>query len=571
MKTAGISNKSFAGALAAIMVAALALRLWGIQYGLPFIYNLDEGAHFVPKAVAFFGAGYDPHYFINPPAFSYLLHGIFWAWFGGRGGVSHAYALDPAAIFTVARVTAAVLGTAAVGFTAAIGARLYDRRVGLVAAVLIGVAFLPVFYAHFALNDVPALLPLTVSLYGTAGILVRERRRDWVYAGLGLGLGCATKYTAGIVLLPLLTVVVLRLLDAGRDRKTTLVLAALAGAVAVAAFVIANPYSVLSPHEFGHDLTQQQSAAGETGGKLGQTQSNGVFYYLWTLTWGFGWLPAVAAAAGALLAFRIDWRRALVLVPYPILFIVFMGLQQRYFGRWVLPVMPALAILAALPLVVVFDGLRFARPVVRRAAYVIAVAALATQSLYHSIHVDRVLAREDTRTAARGWLVDNVPAAGKLAIEPVVPQSYIQDPGHPLPATPSGNRWIKFSTGKTSVPLKDTVAGDNAPQIVNVEDYERTTRPELIGSYRRGGYCTVMIGSTQYGRAYNDPRQVPNALPYYRKLQREGEVVYRTSPYKRGAKPVKFDFDYSFNYYPLSYARPGPEVTIYRLRGGACG
>ena len=29
---------------------------------------------------------------------------------------------------------------------------------------------------------------------------------------------------------------------------------------------------------------------------------------------------------------------------------------------------------------------------------------------------------------------------------------------------------------------------------------------------------------------------------------------------------MPFSFDYSFNYYPLAYARPGPEIVVYRLR-----
>jgi hypothetical protein len=33
---------------------------------------------------------------------------------------------------------------------------------------------------------------------------------------------------------------------------------------------------------------------------------------------------------------------------------------------------------------------------------------------------------------------------------------------------------------------------------------------------------------------------------------------------------VAFNFDWSFNFYPLAYARPGPDMTVYRLRDGAC-
>ena len=87
------------------------------------------------------------------------------------------------------------------------GARLFDRRVGLVAAALLAVAFLPVHYGHFALNDVPTLAPVCLALVGVAGVFTRGRLGDYALAGAGLGLACATKYTGGIVLLPLLAAV----------------------------------------------------------------------------------------------------------------------------------------------------------------------------------------------------------------------------------------------------------------------------------------------------------------------------------------------------------------------------
>jgi hypothetical protein len=78
-------------------------------------------------------------------------------------------------------------------------------------------------------------------------------------------------------------------------------------------------------------------------------------------------------------------------------------------------------------------------------------------------------------------------------------------------------------------------------------------------------------GSTQSGRAFADPKAVPNAIAYYHVLRRQEEVVFRASPYGRGQRGVAFDFDWSFDYYPLAYHRPGPEMTIYRLHGGRCG
>ncbi len=107
----------------------LALRLWGIRQGLPYAYNTDEGDHFVPHAVRMFEEGtLNPHYFANPPAFTYVLHFLFYAWYGSAAAVVHAYAVHPADLYTLARVAAAVLGTLALWFTYIAGARLFGRR-----------------------------------------------------------------------------------------------------------------------------------------------------------------------------------------------------------------------------------------------------------------------------------------------------------------------------------------------------------------------------------------------------------------------------------------------------------
>jgi dolichyl-phosphate-mannose-protein mannosyltransferase len=524
-------------ALPAILIGALGLRLWGIHHGLPYAFNVDEGAHFVPRAIGMFGHSLNPQYFVNPPAFTYLLHFAFWARWGTREAVGGAFAADPSTAFTIARVLAALLGAAAVGLLAWAGARLFDRRVGLVAAALLAVAFLPVHYSHIAVNDMPALAPLCLSLVGAAGVYRDGRLRDYALAGAALGVACATKYTAGIVLLCVL--------GAAASAPNRLKGLSLAGALAVAGFVVANPYALFDLQLFRDGLELQSQASSDGGGKLGLTDDSGILYYLGTTTWGLGWLPALAAAGGAVSLALRDRRRALVLVPAPLLLILFLGIQDRFFARWLLPVYPLLCLLAAWAAIAVL----------RRtpAPALIAGALLCAQGLVFSIHNDLVLARDDTRAVARDWMVEHVPEGTKVVIEPIAPDAWAMDVGHPSRRTETGHRWAKWRTSNFR------------GRRIKLEDYERTLSPAMLDRYEQGGYCIVLTGSIQRGRAFTDQDAVPRAVAYYRELERRSELLYRISPLRGGDPVGDFSFDFSYNSYPLSYARPGPEIEVRRL------
>src|SRR5207237_4979228 len=71
-------------------------------------------------------------------------------------------------------------------------------------------------------------------------------------------------------------------------------------ALALVAFVIANPYAVLDFSSFQAGVSSQASlAAGQEPVKLGTAPGSGITYYLWTFTWGLGLGPTLAAIGGA--------------------------------------------------------------------------------------------------------------------------------------------------------------------------------------------------------------------------------------------------------------------------------
>ncbi len=558
-------------ALVLLLIAALALRLWGVKAGLPYSYNSDEATHFVPRAVGFFSHDLNPHYFLNPPGYTYLLYIVLELWFGSADAVMRSYAADPTTVYVVARVVAAVLGTAAVWLTYLAGARFFNRTVGLLAAAIFGLAFLPVFYSHFALGDVPTLAPVALALYASAGVMRRGRRRDYVLAGIGVGLATATKYTGGFTAFCLIVSAVCDGAD-GTLRQAARRLA-LAVGVALLAFVIANPYSLLHFSDFQAGVSQQASlSAGSDPVKLGTRAGNGIGYYLWTFTWGLGWGPSLAAVAGAvLLVVRRRIGLALALVPVCIAFIVFMGDQQRYFGRWLMPIFPIVSLLAAYGAVEAVRWLARVRGVPAPVGAALVSVLLLGQSVSAVLHNDAVLSRPDTRNVARAWMVSHVPAGARVVIEPLVPDAWSTDIGRSLTVTPTGERWWRYPTWLTDVDRNLRPLPKGQLRYVVVDQYERVLRPQLLDEYVKGGYCWIVLGSLQAGRAFAQPQDAPSAIAYYSALAERARLEYHVSPFPAAAHPVPFSFDWSIDYYPRQYRLPGPEMSVYRLRGGVCG
>jgi 4-amino-4-deoxy-L-arabinose transferase-like glycosyltransferase len=533
-------------ALGWILLGGLVLRLWSIKHGLPYVYNVDEEQHFVPHAVNMVGGSLNPHYFENPPALTYLLAAVFKLRFHagfpfGSSGIERSFLRDPTAVFTSARVVVALLGTLGVGLIYWAGARFYDRRVGLVAAVLMACAFLPVFYSKQALNDAVTLVPLTVALVMCLAVYERARWWEWAIAGAAIGVAVDVKYTAGAMVVVLAIAAFGRLIEKRLTWRQLLTGGAISVAALVVAVIVLNPYALVDFSLFKHQVLNQAGTAGSSG-KIGQSSQPGWIYYIWTLTWGLGWLPLIAAAAGAVLAVWADRVRGLMLVAFPILLWLFLGGQARHFGRWYMPAYPAITVLASYAAVRAADAVPLSWVPRRRTALVVAAGALlAVQGLWTSVRVDSVLAHTDTRTLTRQWIEHNVPPGSGLVVEPAV-----------FPA-----RFLKVGSPKHSYRLY--------PIKPPFQAYEKHLTPALIDTYRQQGYCYVLVASYQHDRGLN--AGFKGARDYYRALAAQSQVVARFSPYRFGARPVRFNFDLSYNFLPRAYMRPGPLLELHKLNG----
>jgi hypothetical protein len=303
-----------------IAVPSLILRLWQLNfYGL----NTDE-AIYAGQAASLAG---DPRFIPYFPVFRahpLLFHLLLSVDFRIQG-------VSP----TAGRLLSVLFGMATVALAYAIGARLYDRRVGVLAALIVGLMPYAVIVSRQILLDSPMTFFATLVLY----LLVRyvqSERPAWLYAAAAaLGLTVLCKET-GIILLG----GAYAFFALTRKVKVSLRQAGIALAVL---FVVI----------FAYPLSLRFSGKASTGGafltwQLFRRPNHTWTFYPLTVTPAIG-LAVVAVIIVGLLALRrsLGWREHL-LVAWLAAPCVFFELWAVKGFQYLLPAAVPLAVLAAM-------------------------------------------------------------------------------------------------------------------------------------------------------------------------------------------------------------------------------
>lgn len=421
--------------LAAILGLALGLRLWGSGFGLPHLYYWDEPT-VVNRAIRFGSGDLDPQFYYYPALYMYVLFAVSGAYFvagsvlGVFAGVEDfgvQYFTDPSGVYGWARATTAMFGVATVACVYAVGTRHFGRTAGLLAALFLAVAVVHATNSHIAITDVPHVAFIVAALLPIGRVHERGRWRDYLLAGLLIGLGAGTKYLA-VLLLP--AAAAAHYLSPrsrwGHEHVLTTVapprLAALAGAAALG-FVLGSPFNVIHADAFLDDYREQAGLSAGGGGTSFGYLLGGV------LPGSFGWPLAVAAAVGLAL---VVWRRRrseLWLLLFPLLYFAAVGRYALAFPRYMLPVEPFVALLAG---AAVAAGIARARAWRSRAGAVAGaalVALLVAAPAYATLRWDADMATTtDTRTAARAWAEAQVPTGTTVALQPLFDRTVFNAP-----------------------------------------------------------------------------------------------------------------------------------------------
>jgi hypothetical protein len=338
---------------------------------------------------------------------------------------------DGGQITGVGRAASSGFDLASVLLVYLIGARLYGRRVGLLAAAFSALSVLPIQQAHFFVVDPFANTFILGGLYCTVRALGDDRWTHYALFGLCLGMACACKVSAAPLAGVIVLASVVRLLGHGESRSPLrapsfvlrILLAALVSAIA---FRVLQPYAfqpyglALNPAWKANLAALARIASGETDYPPGMQWANRapVWFSLENLVVrGLG--PPLGALAWGAWGFALvrmlrgDWQRHLIPVAWTGAYFLIGSIGFVKTMRYQLPIYPTLAVLASWGCWQAWESAR------GRARWLVAAmgGAVFLATAAYAVAFALNYTRPFTRLEASAWIYRRVPAAVNVVMD----------------------------------------------------------------------------------------------------------------------------------------------------------
>jgi hypothetical protein len=574
----------------AIALVALVLRLVGLRYGLPAVYNPDE-VSIMSRALAFAKGDLNPHNFVYPTFYFYLL----FAWEGLTAVLAVAtravtsfdafqreFFLDPTRVFVAGRLLTALLGTATVVATGILGTRVAGRFVGLVAALLLAVAPLHVLNSHYVKHDVPVTLVIVLAYLAyerlwrarnlppeggshktnrTPGFRL-QAEGTLLAAAAVTGIAFSTHYYTIFLAIPLAWAIV----RSARDTPEAISRLAIAALISAVVFFLLSPFLLVEPWTALGDIrANRQIVVDRAVANLGYLSSAARYArLLFSNTVG---LPAaILAVVGVIEGIRRDPARTAWLLAFTVPFLLFI-FSTYPASRYLVPVTPFIALFSATAVDAIWQTRLGARLPVR----VILIIVILAPALFESVRSDLFIRNTDTRTLALEYINTHVPTGATILTQP-----------YSVPLAPTADvlrEAVRRSGLEMPKKTELQIAGEPYPTPAYRMIYlgKGLDADKLYLPYDEiGGQDPLRAARAEHVafivlKRYNESD--PATLPLLTALAREGRRIAVFSPYRdalgaRDAGPRSEPFLHNTDArIDASLERPGPVLEIWQLDG----
>lgn len=425
-------------AIAGILAMGLALRIHAVGFGLPALNDPDELMFELGALRMLRSLSLNPGWFGHPGTttmevlavvnLGVLAFGRAMGWFADTKVFASAVYANPAWLILPGRLAMVAFGTATIWHTFRLGEELADlqrgpdealltRRAGLAAAALLAIEPASVAWSQIIRTDIMATFFMLLSLRAALRAMRREQLRDHLIAGLWLGLAIATKWPTGIAAIAIVGAAAARLIAGQTGRLQIAGHLAASAAATVAGLLAASPYIVLDFSTVVHNLKgeTQSHHLGATGGS---PLYNLGWYAGGTVLTGLGIVGCALAAGGVW--WLLHRRAGMVIVPVLIAFTATICSQALVWERWVLPLVPLLALAVGLGWAMLMQrldrvGTPERKPALKAAGLAVLAAALIQPAMATSSRkIERL---NDARQLATTWAAAHIPPGSSVLVE----------------------------------------------------------------------------------------------------------------------------------------------------------
>jgi len=561
----GLTPRYARWALWLIIVLALSLRLWGIRFGMPYDFTPDE-VHEIMRALKLGAGEYDWDHFGKGGLFLLLFveYGALYAFWWLTGHVDSPtefalqYLLDPTAFYLLGRVTVAIMGALTCLVVYHIGSRVHGWRVGLAAALIGATAHFHAEWSHYINVDIGMTLAVWTSILAFLHYEKTNRTKWLAAAGALAGVAVAFKLPGIVVLIPLGLALVtpgekwsepLRLLKTGAIGLVTMAIA----------LVVVAPESLPGIRALGWSFAGILGGPAPAAPVPSEVEIGRAIQEITVMTFG-DYLQILTAPAylaltvGALIGgiigcFKRNRWDIIWCVLTTAFLLVMYAADRPGSDRYLLPIMPALWLLAARAAVAVSGT----KPGITLAL----IAAIVAVPLFSISKQNYMFTRPDTRVLAKSWIEANAPAGSKILMDGMR-YRYIQSPPlNPDEATvrrriaiaeKEGANLSRGVSSKTLTLYAEAMARVTGPRyelhstVYGLEVQDLSYYPEACFHY--------IVTSSANSARFNDTRvahRYPRSARFYRDLPNDS----------------RFELVYSAE--PVDWKIRGPKIAVYRV------
>ena len=442
MQSRPSSSRTSLLALLALTALTLLARLLGAGSGLPHLAEPDNAFLLQPKLIADGGAAAHRHadYTKYPHLVSRILMALPAPKASGPALDDHLERASSESLRP--RLLIAIAGVACVPTLFLLAREFLSAGWSLFAAALLATSLLHGLFSAQGRPHVLVTLFITLTLWACVRLVRRGSWSDYAVAGIFAALSVGSLHNGIAALLPLAAAHAIRSRGQGIRGQLKLALPALLVAASAIAFL---PFLFESAKVAPIGVQEEQSIfrLGCHAFHLDKIHGRGFGVIGWTL-WSYEpallgllalALPFLLMGAARLRGLAPELRASVIVVASFVLpYLIVVGLYDASYERFVIPMLPCLALIAAWGLSSLLHGIPSGSP--RIAATTLLVLGVLAFPVWSSIKLVRLLSSPDTATLAARWLSANAdPRAETILMTPRLDLPLVHDPSVPLPFT----------------------------------------------------------------------------------------------------------------------------------------